>query len=88
MTYRGLPCKIIGYVKLLRPVNSLMMGLAVVIGELVALDALPSTNVMVLGVATAFFLTASSMVINDYYDVEIDRVNAPSRPLPLSLIHI
>ena len=37
---------------------------------------------MVLGFVTGFAICAFSMVVNDYYDIEVDRVNQPTRPLP------
>jgi len=35
-----------------------------------------------LGFVTGFAICAFSMVVNDYYDIEVDRVNQPTRPLP------
>lgn len=37
---------------------------------------------MLFGSITAFTLTAAAMVINDYYDFDIDRINEPDRPIP------
>jgi geranylgeranylglycerol-phosphate geranylgeranyltransferase len=37
---------------------------------------------IVLGVLTYYFLAGSGMIINDIYDVEIDRINRPKRPIP------
>ena len=37
---------------------------------------------IVLGFVTGFAICAFSMVANDYYDIEVDRVNQPTRPLP------
>src|SRR3989442_679957 len=31
---------------------------------------------------TGFFISAYLLVVNDVYDVEVDRVNQPSRPVP------
>src|SRR5712692_10438573 len=66
-----------------------MMGLAVIVGAVLAggfsiLDN--SERTLVLGFSTGFFLTASSMVLNDYADLEIDSINEPSRPLPSGAI--
>ncbi|RLE50505.1 MAG: hypothetical protein DRJ31_00870 [Candidatus Methanomethylicota archaeon] len=88
MTFRGPIYKTLGFIKLLRPVNCLMMGLAVAVGEFIALGAMPPLSPLLLGIATAFSLTASSMVINDYYDVEVDRINAPTRPLPSGVVSL
>ncbi len=76
--------KIGGYLRLMRPVNCLMMGFAVIVGA--ALAGPSSLNIdwhfLVYGFITGFTLTAASMAINDYYDREIDAVNEPSRPIP------
>jgi geranylgeranylglycerol-phosphate geranylgeranyltransferase len=78
--------KIAGLVKLIRPINCLMMGLAVVIGEAIALKALLTLQPSLLGFFTAFFLTAGTMALNDYYDLEVDLINEPNRPIPSGLI--
>jgi len=77
-----------GYLRLMRPINCLMMGFAVVVGA-----ALVSPNVLsvswlnlIYGFITGFMLTAASMAINDYYDREIDAVNEPKRPIPSGII--
>ncbi len=74
--------KAAGLIQLTRPINSLMMGIATVIGEIIAIKSLPSTTSMLQGFITAFFLTAASMVVNDYYDRKVDEINAPDRPMP------
>jgi len=71
---------------MMRPVNCSMMGAAVIVSEIAILGALPSHAQMVLGFAVGFLLTASSMIMNDIVDVEIDRINAPERPLPSGLL--
>lgn len=67
---------------IIRPVNCAMIGFAVIVGAFVSKP--PSVEVpnLVLGFLTGFCICAYSMVINDYYDVEVDRVNQPGRPLP------
>ncbi|TDA31947.1 MAG: hypothetical protein DSO03_03820 [Hadesarchaea archaeon] len=65
--------------------NCLMMGLAVLVGEVLAvgrMEFLPS----LLGFSTAFFLTGASMTINDYFDRFVDEVNQPDRPIPSGLV--
>lgn len=68
--------------RLIRPINSFMMGIAVIVGEVVIAGHIPSLYQMVLGFLVSFSLTASAMVVNDVVDLEIDRINAPSRPIP------
>jgi len=74
----------------MRPVNCLMMGLAVIVGAFISTHAFTfnyETIVrLVLGFVTAFTLTGASMVINDYYDRDIDAINEPTRPIPSGII--
>lgn len=73
-----------GLVRLMRPVNSLMVGFAVIIGAVIGggADLLGSPFSLVLAFVTGFALTGGAMAINDYYDREIDAVNEPDRPIP------
>ncbi|MBE9390501.1 geranylgeranylglycerol-phosphate geranylgeranyltransferase [Fervidicoccus fontis] len=78
--------KIKAYIEIIRIPNSFMMGLAVLVGVLIANHEyfLNFRNYLTIlsGFATGFFLTASSMVFNDYNDREIDLINQPSRAIP------
>jgi geranylgeranylglycerol-phosphate geranylgeranyltransferase len=67
---------------MLRPVNCAMIGFAVMIGYFVSKPPSVSVLVMALAFVTGFAICAFSMVANDYYDIEVDRVNQPTRPLP------
>jgi len=73
-----------GFVRILRPVNSIMMGLGILVGVVLAnrLRTSVSPVSLMLAFVTGFTLTGSAMVINDYFDREIDAVNEPKRPLP------
>ncbi|MGA2573866.1 MAG: UbiA family prenyltransferase [Candidatus Methanomethylicaceae archaeon] len=82
MTPPKSPYKISAYVKIIRPVNAVMMGLAVIVGEVAISGGIPGAFQMLFGFLVSFFLTASAMVMNDIVDIEIDRINAPDRPLP------
>jgi geranylgeranylglycerol-phosphate geranylgeranyltransferase len=74
--------KIGGLVKLLRPINCLVMSFAIVVGALLAAGLNFSWINMLWGGITSFTLTAAAMAINDYYDYGIDVINEPTRPLP------
>jgi len=70
------------YLTLIRPPNTIMIGLAVVIGEVIAIaPRLPGISDAVFGFLTASLMMAGTMIANDIYDVEIDKVNSPQRPL-------
>jgi len=69
-------------ISILRPINCAMIGFAVMIGYFVSRPASASPEAIVLGFVTGFAICAFSMVVNDYYDIEVDRINQPTRPLP------
>lgn len=71
-----------GFVKILRPINCAMMGLAVMVGGVIASGTLNIGTQLLLGSSTGFFLAGVINILNDVNDVELDRVNRPERPLP------
>ncbi len=78
-------------IEILRPINGLMGGLTVIIGILnTKIGILPLTLIfnIIFGVLTYFFISGSSMIINDYYDIEIDKINRPERPIPRGSISL
>ncbi len=80
--------KLGGFIKLMRPVNCTMMGLAVVVGAVLASPHLDDLNwqSILFGFLTGFTFCAAAMVINDYYDRKIDAINEPQRPIPSGTI--
>jgi geranylgeranylglycerol-phosphate geranylgeranyltransferase len=75
--------KLGGFIRLIRPINCLMMGFAVLVGAVLAtsLGTLNWLNIF-FGFLTGFTFCAAAMVINDYYDRKIDAINEPRRPIP------
>jgi len=57
-------------------------GICVVAGEMLALGRLPTVAEALLGFLTGFFISGSAMISNDYFDLGVDRINRPERPLP------
>jgi len=77
--------KLNAFLRLIRPVNCVMMGFAVIVGASFVTYPNFSTNLL-LGFITSFTLTAASMAINDFYDRDIDAINEPQRPIPSGAI--
>ncbi len=61
-------------------------GVCVILGELLALGKIPTAKEMILGFLSVFFISATSLILNDYFDIESDIINAPERPLPAGLV--
>lgn len=77
-----------GYIHLMRPVNCVMIGVAVIVGAALANPNIRNNSWpnLAYGFITGFMLTAASMTINDFYDRNIDAINEPNRPIPSGLI--
>jgi len=70
-----------GLITLIRPLNSTMVGFAVIVGMVVSGFSKMSCLSVALGFLTGFLISGYSMIMNDRYDIEVDRVNNPNRPL-------
>ncbi|MBK8989532.1 MAG: hypothetical protein IPM39_26325 [Chloroflexi bacterium] len=68
--------KVRGVIQIPRPELPLAAGMCVVIGQLLALGAAPPPDALILGFTTGFFLSASALVTNDYFDLEAERITA------------
>jgi geranylgeranylglycerol-phosphate geranylgeranyltransferase len=73
--------KILAYLKLTRPPNNLIVALSVLVGALVA-GEIDYWWGVVFACLSALFISAGGNCLNDFFDVEIDRINKPFRPLP------
>ena len=73
-----------GFLRILRPVNSVMMGISILVGVVLVggLGSHIPLEHLLFAFLTGFTLTGGAMAINDYFDREIDAVNEPSRPIP------
>jgi geranylgeranylglycerol-phosphate geranylgeranyltransferase len=76
--------KILSLVIVLRPHNVAAAALSVAVGFAMT----GSAHWPWLILAAAAFATAAGNTINDIYDVDIDRVNKPSRPLPAGALGV
>lgn len=81
----------VALIQLLRPINCLVMGFAVIVGIVVAIPIFPfREDVMINGLlsfTTAFTFLAAANVVNDYHDRNIDAINKPNNPIPSGIVH-
>jgi geranylgeranylglycerol-phosphate geranylgeranyltransferase len=77
----GLVKKIWALIRLVRPELPLAAGVCVMLGQAVGLGRLPGLILVSLGFLLGLLLSSSQMVFNDYFDLEVDRVNSPERPI-------
>jgi geranylgeranylglycerol-phosphate geranylgeranyltransferase len=74
--------KLKAIIRLFRPDLSLAAGICVIGGQIIASGRIPPLEIAILGFICAFGLSGSALVFNDYFDYEVDCINAPDRPLP------
>ncbi len=65
----------------LRPVNCLMASLAIFVGIIIAGGFYPAVIIPagLYAMAAGFLISGAGMLVNDYYDFEIDKVNKPEK---------
>lgn len=68
------------FIRITRPHNAAVAGLTALLGYLIATGTLTLPSFL-LAVVVAL-ITAAGNVVNDIYDVDIDRINRPDRPIP------
>jgi geranylgeranylglycerol-phosphate geranylgeranyltransferase len=79
--------KITAILQIFRLELSFAAGVCVFAGEIIALGKFPRPLAAVLGFTSAFFISGAAIVLNDYFDLEVDRINTPERPLPMGVIN-
>lgn len=74
--------KIKGTFQLFRVELPFAAGLCVIAGALIAAGTSLSLYELFLGFLVGFFISSSALILNDYFDIETDKINHPTRPLP------
>ena len=78
--------RLLGIFRLFRFELPFTAGICVILGQLLAIDQFPPISIMALGFLSIFCISATALILNDYFDIEIDRVNSPERPLPSGIV--
>ncbi|MCK5334446.1 MAG: UbiA family prenyltransferase [Candidatus Aenigmarchaeota archaeon] len=70
------------YWRILRVSNGFLALFAVVVGAVVSGAGMDSFVLIVYLALSVFLISGAGIILNDYYDYENDKINAPNRPLP------
>jgi geranylgeranylglycerol-phosphate geranylgeranyltransferase len=70
------------YITLIRPVNFVITAASIYVSCLLAGGTQEQFLAMLFASLGGACIGAGGMVINDFFDIEIDRINKPHRPLP------
>jgi geranylgeranylglycerol-phosphate geranylgeranyltransferase len=74
------------FVRLTRAEHSVMLALAVIAAEIIAIGEVPSYGLLVLSIIPPILISMGAFAINDYFDIGIDRANGKKRPLVTGVI--
>ena len=83
MTSKG---RVQAYLHLIRPSNFMIAIASIFVACLLAGGTIDMLVPIIAAALAGGVIGAGGMVINDLYDIEIDRINKPERPLPAGLI--
>jgi geranylgeranylglycerol-phosphate geranylgeranyltransferase len=72
--------KFFAYIQLARPVNAMITFLSVLVAAFIS-GTLEPFGKVILACISAGLIGSAANTINDYYDIEIDRINKPQRTL-------
>lgn len=70
------------YLKIIRSLRCILIAISVWIGTLLAGAQLMPGIPVIIGLASAFLISAGGFAINDFFDAESDKLNKPDRPIP------
>lgn len=76
-----------GYIQIIRPLNLGILFLAVFLGGFVSGNIFPLYKLF-LACLSATLIAGGGNTINDVFDLEIDKINRPFRPLPKGLLSV
>ncbi len=78
--------KLLGFLRLIRFELPLSAGICVVMGQILVLGYFAPADILLFAPASVFLISASILVMNDIFDIDTDKINAPERPLPSKLV--
>lgn len=70
------------FVSIIRPLNCAMAAFGTFIGSSIASSAIQFQKEIGIAMAAAFLVCAGGMVVNDYFDRNVDKKLHPGKPLP------
>ncbi len=78
---------LVGVIKIIRPSNVLISGLTISVGVLIlGSESFDIFRLALVAGIVGVLIDAGANVINDFFDVEIDRINKPHRAIPSGLV--
>lgn len=80
--------KVSAYFLIARPLNSLITFLVIVVASIISIEESFSEIKILLAALSGALTAMAGNVINDYFDINIDKINKPQRVLPSGQISL
>lgn len=80
--------KIFAYLKISRPLNSFITFLVIIVASIISIEGTYSVIKIILAGLSGAITASAGNVINDYFDVNIDKINRPDRVLPKGILSL
>lgn len=78
--------KLIGLIEILRPINLIITLSSIFVAGLICSKSQNDLSYIFYAAIAGALVGSAGNVINDFFDIEIDKINRPSRPLPAKKI--
>jgi geranylgeranylglycerol-phosphate geranylgeranyltransferase len=82
MNFNKNTTKLIAVYVITRPVNIIITFISIVIAAVICSNGIFVFNKIIFASASGALAAAAGNIINDLFDIEIDKINRPDRPLP------
>jgi geranylgeranylglycerol-phosphate geranylgeranyltransferase len=79
---------VLSFIKLSRPLNAIITFLVIIVAAIISLEKSFSEIKILLAALSGALTAMAGNVINDYFDIEIDKINKPDRVLPSGRISL
>ena len=69
----------------MRPFNCFLLSMCAIVGWIAAKGIIAITEqwpALIMTFIGGWALSAAAMILNDYFDIEVDKINQPQRPIP------
>ena len=73
--------------EIIRPINSIMAAFGAFVGYSISSGVLEINFIVIAAMLAAFCVSSGGMVVNDYFDRDLDKMLKPHRPIPSGRVH-
>ena len=78
--------KIFAIIKITRPVNLVITFISIVIAAIICSYGVFARDKVIFAAVSGALAAAAGNIINDLFDIEIDKINRPDRPLASNIL--